>query len=66
MKTYAIEINLTHGDSSQWLKVATRMARKACDDAGVEWIDADVLVRLPERGRCMTKKPGYTSLQAHG
>lgn len=66
MKTYAIEINLTHGDPGNWLEVAILEAREACAAAGVDWIDADVLVRLPERGRYMTKKPGYTNLQAHG
>lgn len=61
-----IEIEIKTQDPNRWQSVATRKAREACSAAGIEWIDADVLVKLPERGRCMTKKPGFTSLTAHG
>lgn len=64
MATITIEIKTEN--PNQRHSVATRKAREACAAAGVEWIDADVMVKLPEQGRCMTKAPGFTSLTAHG
>lgn len=61
-----IEITLNPTPSHLWAKSAEKKAREAAAAAGVEWIDADVLVILPERGRCMTKAPGFTSLSANG
>lgn len=49
-----------------WQKVANHQARLKADIMGIPWIDAEVLVILPENGRAMTKHPGYTQLIAHG
>lgn len=61
-----IEITLNPTPSHLWAKSAEKRAREAAAAAGVEWIDADVLVILPEPGRCLTKSPGRTSLIANG
>lgn len=62
-----IEVAVDSGvPSRDWLRVATQIARAAATTAGVEWLDADVFVSLPEPGRCFTKPPGRTALVAHG
>lgn len=61
-----IEITIKPGTpSSDWAYVANKRARQAAKDAGIQWVDAEVYVALPEGERCMTKAPGYTSLVAH-
>lgn len=52
--------------SKDWAKVASRMATRAAEDAGLTFKAAEVLVLLPERGRCLTKKAGATSFTAYG
>lgn len=52
--------------SNLWHKVATKQARSKADKLGINWIDAEVFIRLPEHGRCMTKDKGYTQLISHG
>lgn len=49
-----------------WQRTAINQARLTADRLGVNWIDAEVYVYLPEPGRCMTKAKGYTQLTAHG
>lgn len=61
-----IEIVLNPTPSNLWARSAEKKAREAAAAAGIEWIDADVLVILPERGRCLTKAPGFTVLTANG
>lgn len=62
-----IEVAVAAGvPSRDWLRVATKNAVAAASEKGIEWLDADVFVRLPEPGRCYTKSPGYTALCAHG
>jgi hypothetical protein len=62
-----IEVAVDAGvPSRDWLRVATQIARAAAAAAGVEWLDADIFVSLPEPGRCFTKSPGRTALVAHG
>lgn len=61
-----IEITLNATPSNLWLKSATKKARAAAEAAGVAWVDAEVLVHLPEPGRCMTKAAGFQNLVAHG
>lgn len=61
-----IEITLNPMPPHLWVKSAEKKAREAAAAAGIQWIDADVLVILPERGRCLTKAPGFTSLSANG
>ena len=61
-----ITIKITSKDSNKWLSIATQKAKEKAKKEGVAWIDADVYVELPERGRCFTKKPGFTTLGAFG
>ena len=62
-----IEVTVAAGTPSRdWLRVAQVRARRACEVAGVEFRDAEVLVTLPERGRFFTKAPGFISMEAIG
>lgn len=62
-----IEVSVDAGvHSRDWLRVATKIASAAAAAAGVEWLDADIFVSLPEPGRCFTKSPGRTALCANG
>lgn len=61
-----IDIEITQGPARNWQASALEMARDAAKAAGLEWLDCSVFVKLPEPGRCFTKKPGYTNLIAHG
>ena len=49
-----------------WQKVANNQARLKADIMGIPWIDAEVLVILPEKGRAMTKAKGRTQFVAQG
>jgi len=49
-----------------WQQVANNQAKLKADIMGIPWIDADILVILPENGRVMTKGRGRTQLMAHG
>ena len=61
-----IEIALTNTKPSDWNRAANKAARAAAKAAGIAWTDADVLVILPEAGRCFTKAAGFQNLTAHG
>ena len=52
--------------AADWHRRANKAARRMAQVLGVDWIDADVIVYLPERGRFMTKSPGRDQLVAHG
>lgn len=64
--TTKIEVTLNPTPAHLWQKSATKKAREAAEAAGVAWIDADVLVHLPEAGRCMVKAPGFEQLVSLG
>lgn len=51
---------------ANWQKTAEKLARAAVKEAGENWIDAEIFIHLPERGRCMTKDKGFINLQSHG
>ena len=62
-----IEVTVAAGTPSRdWLRVAQVRARRACEAAGVSWIDADIVVTLPEIDRFMVKAPGFLSMVALG
>lgn len=61
-----ITVKVTDTNRQNWHRQAERLARAECARQGVEFRDAEVFAYLPERGRCMTKKPGYVSMTAHG
>lgn len=61
-----IDIEITHGPAHNWQARAERLGRDAANTAGLDWKDCAVFVKLPERGRCFTKQPGFVSLGAHG
>ena len=63
-----IEIDMTASrqPSGDWQRIALKKAKSECAARRIEWTDASVLVKLPERGRCFTKDPGYKSLVAQG
>jgi hypothetical protein len=62
-----IDIEIEFGISSRdWQRVATKRAQRIAEERGIEWRNAKVFVKLPERGRCFTKQPGQESLIAHG
>ena len=60
-----ITIKITSKDSNKWLSIATQKAKEKSEERRVAWIDADVYVELPERGRCFIKKPGFTTMGAY-
>ena len=67
METNKIEVTVSASVPSQnWHRVASKLAREAAAAKGIAWEDADVVVALPEHGRCFTKSPGRTALVAHG
>lgn len=54
------------GPSADWHKKATAEMNRKCQERGISVKDAEVLVKLPESGRCFYKPAGYTQLGAHG
>lgn len=52
--------------SKDWQRVALRRTRLEAKLLGIEWKDAEILVFLPERGRCFTKPAGGLSLLSQG
>ena len=60
-----LQIRVDTKDPNRWLAEATAKAKKLAgtDDA---YLQADVFVFLPERGRCFTKKSGNLRMVAHG
>lgn len=51
---------------NDWQKVATRRAKIQAEKLNIQWDDAEVFVKLPEFGRCMTKRAGDQSFYAYG
>lgn len=49
-----------------WGRVAEKKAKSSAEELGINWIDADVFVMLPEAGRFLTKQPGFVTLGANG
>jgi hypothetical protein len=52
--------------SRDWQRLATKKARAAVEALGLEWLDARVVVELPEAGRCFHKATGALGLGAIG
>lgn len=61
-----ITVTVTSRNSSNWLKLAQKLAKAECDKQGIAWVDAEITVVLPEYGRFFTKQPGYISLGSIG
>lgn len=61
-----IQIRVTDTNHQNWHRQAEKLARAECARLGVTYKDVEVFAYLPEPGRCMTKKPGYVSMTAHG
>jgi len=59
-------INIKTNDSSKWLKIAHDEALKLCEKNNIKFIEAEIFVRLPEKGRCLTKKRGFINFNSHG
>lgn len=48
-------------------KRSHKVIREQVVGLGYDWVEADVFIaHWPERGRALSKNPGYQSLQAHG
>lgn len=45
---------------------AEKLARSIAKQRGVDYVDCNVFVKLPERGRYLIKNSGYTQLCAGG
>ena len=52
--------------SNDWQRIATKKAQIAAQHAGIDWIDCEVIVNLPEEGRCFVKRPGDQGFTAYG
>ena len=65
MKNIIIEIDKSV-KSKDWLRLATKKAKEECISQGVVWVDAHILVKLPEKGRCFTKQSGCTAFVSIG
>lgn len=50
---------------SAWLDAAYEAAQSAVNEAGEDWLTADVVVALPDKWQCMTKAPGAERLVWH-
>ncbi|MDK2126762.1 hypothetical protein [Parachitinimonas caeni] len=62
-----VEIHIQRGvKSNDWLRVATGLAHAETEKEGIEWINAEVYVHLPEPGRCLFKRPGDQGFTAYG
>lgn len=60
-----IEITLAAGvPSNEWQRVATRHARLVCESRGLDWLEAEVLVKLPFN-RALYKSPGFATLASY-
>lgn len=63
--TTLIEVTLAAGvPSHDWHRVATRHARIICENKGLDWLEAEVLVKLPFN-RCFYKAPGFATLGSY-
>jgi hypothetical protein len=59
-----LQFRIETKDASQWLEEATAKAKKMAGRPK-DYIGAEVLVFLPELGRCFTKRAGSLTLVAH-
>lgn len=64
--TKMIIITITNKNSNAWVRVAARLAQIECEKAGLGFLETEILVKLPEQGRCFTKSSGRSTFQAHG
>jgi hypothetical protein len=60
-----LQFRIETKDPNKWLDEATTKAKKLAGRPE-DYISASVLVFLPERGRCFTKRAGSLTLVAHG
>jgi hypothetical protein len=61
-----ISLKITDKNSNNWQRLAYKMAKKICETKGIAFIDATILVHLPEKGRFFHKDAGYVSFYAYG
>jgi hypothetical protein len=62
-----LEVTVPTGTPSRdWLRVAIEMSRKACRLVGADWLEAEIVVELPEAGRYFTKSVGDQHLHGNG
>ncbi len=54
------------GGSQYWHQMAKQMLNELAAREGVDYVDLQALISLPERGRSFTKTRGETHLWAHG
>lgn len=52
-------------NSNQWMISAMDKINKECIENKIAFIDAEILVRLPERGRFFSKQRGETALRSY-
>ena len=52
--------------SNYWHSISMQMLNELAAREGVDLVDLQALIRLPERGRSFTKTRGETHLWAHG
>jgi hypothetical protein len=66
-EAFTILVTVPAGTPSRdWLRVAIEMSRKACRLVGADWLDAEIVVELPEAGRYFTKSVGDQHLHGNG
>ncbi len=54
------------GGSQYWHQMAKQMLNELAAREGVDYVDLQASISLPERGRSFTKSSGETHLWAHG
>ena len=54
------------GGSQYWHQMAKQMLNELAAREGVDYVDLQASISLPERGRSFTKTKGETHLWAHG